>query len=103
MSFIKCEVFLPKDYEKKLIDALNAHEILKFNQYDSVYAATEVTGHWRPLEGADPYDGTIGKLSTAKEIKLEFRIPVYERMRVERIIREVHPYEEPVINFLELL
>jgi len=61
-----------------------------------------VTGTWIPLEGASPYDGEIGKLSNAAEIKAEFRCRSADRERVEAIIRSVHPYEVPVINFIPL-
>ncbi len=48
------------------------------------------------------YDGEIGKLSAAPEIKAEFRCRTEDRPEVERIIRMVHPYEVPVINFIPL-
>lgn len=102
MDYLKVEVYIPVEIEGPLIATLNAAGLLGEGAYDTVYASTPVTGHWRPLEGADPHDGVVGERSAAPELKIEFRVPSYERYRTEALIREEHPYEEPVINFLEL-
>lgn len=62
----------------------------------------EVEGHWRPLEGANPFDGTVGQVQTRPEVKMEFRIKEEEREEVQRIIDRVHPYEVPVVNYIPL-
>lgn len=63
-------------------------------------AMSPVTGYWRPLEGASPFHGTVGQLTEAEEIKVEFRCRADEREEVERVIRSVHPYETPVLFFI---
>lgn len=101
--YIKVEVFIPEQYEKNLIDALNTQGLLGAGAYDYVYASTKVMGHWRPLAGSKPFIGQTGALCGSKEIKLEFRIQKNQKNVAESIIRRNHPYEEPIINFIELI
>ncbi len=97
-QFCKFEVYIPESHVALLIDALNEKELLKEGNYDSVYCSYPVVGHWRPLEGANPYDGEIGMVKTSNEIKLEFRTSDINAEIAYDIIRAIHPYEVPVIN-----
>ncbi len=99
----KVEVFIPVEAEEKLIEALHAQGLLAGGSYDYAYTSMEVIGHWRPLEGARPYEGTLGKCSQVRELQLEFRILDHQKEVCESIIRRNHPYETPVINFIPLI
>lgn len=96
--FCKFEVYIPESHVTLLIDALNEKQLLREGNYDSAYCSYPVTGHWRPLEGANPYDGEIGTLKTSHEIKIEFRTSEMNAEIAYDIIRAIHPYEVPVIN-----
>lgn len=84
------------------MDALNEARLLGQGNYDYVFSATKVLGHWRPLEGAEPAIGEVGEISQEPELKIEFRIEYEQRQKTEAIIRQHHPYEEPAINFIPL-
>lgn len=103
MAYIKVEVFVPDEDKWSVIDGLNAREILKDGGYDSVFAETKVTGHFTPLAGSSPDIGEIGEHTTVSEVKLEFRIKKEDKDKVYKIIKDTHPYEVPVINFIELI
>lgn len=103
MRYIKVEVFVPEEDKWQVIDGLNEKEILRDDGYDSVFAESKVTGHFTPLEGSKPDKGDIGKHTTVDEVKLEFRIDASKKDEVFSIIKANHPYEVPVINFMELL
>jgi hypothetical protein len=99
---VKLEIFIPEEFVPRLREELSKVGVGVVGNYDQTMAVTQVTGYWRPLEGANPYDGKIGKLSSAPEAKVEvtcFADAVRDGLRV---IRAVHPYEEPVINVLPL-
>lgn len=102
MSYLKVEIFIPKKYVVELANDLNEADILKEGCYDYAFSTMEVEGHWRPLEGANPFDGTVGQVQTRPEVKMEFRIKEEEREEVQRIIDRVHPYEVPVVNYIPL-
>lgn len=103
MDHLKVETYIPEEYVPGLRDALSSGGYLREGAYDSVMAMQKVTGCWRPLEGSSPFTGTPGKLTTADEIKVEFRCRASDMRDVERVIRSVHPYEVPVINFISLV
>lgn len=102
MSYLKVEIFVPKKYVVELANDLNEADILKEGCYDYAFSTMEVEGHWRPLEGANPFDGTVGQVQTRPEVKMEFRIKEEDREEVQRIIDRVHPYEVPVVNYIPL-
>ncbi len=102
MKYLKVEVYIPEDFEAKLVNELNEHGYLNYNNYDYVYASYKVIGHFRPKEGATPYIGKVGEISKVEEIKIEFRIEKDERENVGNLLTLIHPYEEPVIYFIEI-
>ena len=100
---VKIEVYLPaenlEDMRKALLNA-NAGIV---GNYDNVFATTPVTGHWRPMEGANPYLGQTGKLETAPEIKIEINCETRYVAGAIQAIRSAHPYEEPLIRVIPIL
>lgn len=103
VKFMKVEVFIPLANKEKLIDALTSCGILKYENYDRVYSQTKVLGHFIPLENANPFIGEKKEESQVEEVKLEFRIKSKDKEKVFKIIKENHPYEVAVINFIGLL
>ncbi|MDO4594042.1 MAG: hypothetical protein Q4B52_01570 [Tissierellia bacterium] len=103
MKFLKVEIFIPEENEKELIEKLNEKEILKYGDYDSCYSKTSVKGHFRPLENSNPFIGEKNQINEVNEVKIEFRIKRQDKNICDEIIRSVHPYEEPVINYIELI
>ena len=65
-------------------------------------SVSQVTGYWRPLDGCDPYIGENGKISSEPEAKVEVTIYAEAVERTIQAIKEVHPYEEPVINAIPI-
>lgn len=103
LNEVKIEVFLPPEAVETVCKALTSEKAGVIGNYDNTYATTEVTGHWRPLENASPYIGTIGEIETAREIKLEVNCRVEYVPAVLKAIRAAHPYEEPLINVLPVI
>jgi len=103
-KFVKFEVFIPEEYVDKLRDALNEIGALTIGgNYDSCMSVTRVTGYWRPLEGAAPFNGTVGELCQAEECKVEFSSRRELLKETMKTIIKVHPYETPVINVLPVI
>lgn len=101
-SYCKLEIFLPEDHLAPLAQALRQVDAGHIGQYDSCMSYSPVTSCWRPLAGTSPYLGTVGKVCTQPELKVEVTI---RREAVEETlaaVRAVHPYEEPVINVIPL-
>ncbi len=100
---VKIEIFVPAHFVAPLREALQEAGAGRLGAYDHCLSVTQVTGYWRPLAGAQPYDGVVGAISEGTECKIEVRCPVERVKVVVRAIRAVHPYEEPVINVIPLI
>lgn len=103
MSYVKVEIFIPAENTDDLIAALNEAELLKTGNYDYCYSTMPVKGHFRPLDGANPFIGEVGEIAEVYELKVEFRIKAVDRKIAEMVILEKHPYETPVVNFIGLV
>ena len=97
-QFYKVVVFLPLEYKDDLMRAINESMEPIYPNYDMVFSYQMVKGCWRPLEGADPFQGRIGELEEADELRLEFAIKASDLARVVDAIYLAHPYEEPGID-----
>lgn len=100
---VKIEIFIPEEYSSKLREALNNIGALGVGNYDNVMSITKIKGYWRPLEGANPFDGSFNKISEVGEDKIEFSTDIKNIENIIKVIKEIHPYEEPVINIIPLL
>ena len=100
---VKIEIYIPEQYIESLRDELNKVYAGHVGNYDNCISVTVVTGYWRPLDGSSPYDGEIGKISSGDERKVEVNILREYVADALRVIRKIHPYEEPVINIIPLI
>src|SRR5919198_1544146 len=100
---VKLEIFVPQDYALKLRDELAKVGVGRIGNYDHCVAITPLQGYFRPLIGATPFEGEVGKITETAEAKLEVNC---ERGLVDqaiKVIRSVHPYEEPLVNIIPLV
>lgn len=87
-------VFVPESHVEPLREALHAAGAGKIGQYDNCSFESEGTGRYRPIEGATPYQGTVGQPETTNEIRLEVLVPADRVRAVLAAMRAAHPYEE---------
>lgn len=102
-KYIKLEIFIPETHFKELQLALQRIDAGHIGNYDSCLSYSKVIGTWRPLEGTKPYIGEKDKISEEPEFKVEVTIKAENLEKTIKAIKEVHPYEEPVINVIPLL
>ena len=103
LAQLKLEIYIPVTHFGQLQEVLRTAGAGVVGNYDSVLSYSPVKGTWRPLAGANPYDGTIGELQEGDEYKVEVRCDAEKLTQTLAAIREVHPYEEPLINVIPLL
>lgn len=101
-QYTSVEVFVPETHVSEIIRALGRYELLKQGFYDDVYGLLDVEGHWTTLEGANPYDGEVGKHSVAREKLMKFRVERDFKELAYLLIKSAHPYESPIINMIDL-
>jgi hypothetical protein len=61
-----------------------------------------VQGYFRPLPGANPFQGEIGKIQETREAKIEVNCRHELVSEAINVIRRAHPYEEPLVNVIPL-
>lgn len=101
-KYCKLEIFIPETKILELQKALQKVDAGHIGNYDSCMSVSQVTGYWRSLDGCDPYIGENGKISSEPEAKVEVTIYAEAAERTIQAIKEVHPYEEPVINAIPI-
>lgn len=100
---VKFEIYLPEEVIETMRNQLNKQGLLTIGNYDQVISYSEEKGYWRPLLGADPINGEVGKLCHGTECKMEFSCEYIQLAKVKKIIESIHPYDEPVYNVIPLL
>ena len=99
---VKIEIFVPQEYALKIRDELAKIGVGRIGNYDYCLAISPVQGYYRPLPGADPFKGKIEKISEVKEYKIEVNCKRELVSEAIKIIKRVHPYEEPLVNIIPL-
>lgn len=103
ISEVKIEIYVPEEYVIKLRDELNRVNACKVGNYDNCASVINVRGYWRPLEGSSPYSGKVGEICSGEECKIEVRCKMQYVKDALRVIKENHPYEEPLINIIPII
>ena len=100
--FFKLEIYAPEENVDELLEALARTRAGEIGKYDHCATLIPVQGTWRPLQGADPALGKTGELYSGSEVKLELLCREEYLLEAVQAVRDVHPYEEPVINIIPL-
>ncbi len=101
-EYCKLEIFVPESHLEAVRKALRETDAGHIGKYDSCLSYSPVTSCWRPLEGTNPYLGSVGEVCTAPELRVEAVCRAADAERVLAAVRRAHPYEEPVINVIPL-
>ncbi|NPV70358.1 MAG: Nif3-like dinuclear metal center hexameric protein [Firmicutes bacterium] len=101
-SLIKLVVFVPKGHEDKVRDAIAAAGAGWIGNYSHCTFQAPGTGTFKPLEGANPFLGTVGQIEKAEELRLETILPESAKARVLKAMFESHPYEEVAFDLYPL-
>lgn len=99
---VKLEIFVPASHVTQVRDELAKVGVGVIGNYDHCFAISQVQGSFRPLQGANPFDGKVGEITYSVESKIEVNC---KRELVEEAlaaVRRSHPYEEPLINIFPL-
>lgn len=73
-------------------------------QGDYTHCSFEIagTGAFKPSEGANPYIGEVGEITTVDEVKIEALVSEEKLKDVVEAVMKAHPYEEPAFDIIEL-
>ncbi|WP_432558314.1 Nif3-like dinuclear metal center hexameric protein [Granulicoccus sp. GXG6511] len=94
--------FVPQGHTEAVVSACAEAGAGRVGAYDHCHFRVTGTGSFRPLEGADPFVGTVGEVEHVPEDRVELVLPRGRRAAVVAAMRAAHPYEEPAFHILEL-
>ncbi len=100
---VKLEIYVPEEYVEKIRDALADIGVGQVGEYSHVVSYQKTKGYWKPLENSNPYSGKRGEICFGNEVKMETLCGIEKAAEAMRIIKGIHPYEEPVIHIVPLL
>ena len=102
---LKLFVFVPDD--RKLINGITAAAAKagagKIGNYTGCAFITKGTGNWKSEKGSHPVIGKVGTYSHEPEVRIEMLCPEDKAAAVKTAILKIHPYEEPEIDFIQLV
>ena len=101
-KYYKLEIYIPESHFDVLKQALMSADAGHIGNYDCCLSYSRVIGMWRPLAGTDPFLGRTNEISEEEELKVEVTVSGEKLEETMAAIMSVHPYEEPVINVIEL-
>jgi dinuclear metal center YbgI/SA1388 family protein len=101
-ELVKLVVFIPEGHESKLLEALSRFSRVIGNYSDCSFRVAGV-GTFRPCEGATPYIGKEGELSSVGELRMEFILLREDIDAAVIAMKKVHPYEEPAFDLYHLV
>jgi len=93
-SLFKLVVFVPKSHQENIRDAFSEAGAGHIGEYSHCTFQTEGYGTFKPLEGTNPYSGTVGKVAFEEEVKIETIVEKKYLSQAIAAMIQAHPYEE---------
>lgn len=98
----KVVVFAPAAAADEVRAALAGAGAGALGDYDSCTFTSSGVGRFRPLAGARPAIGQVGRIEEVEEVRIEAVFRRALRWAVVSAMLAAHPYEEPAYDVLEL-
>jgi dinuclear metal center YbgI/SA1388 family protein len=96
----KIVVFVPTDHTEIVLDAMAEAGAGQIGPYRRCAFMSRGTGTFQPLSGANPSIGSVGKIETVEEDRIEVVVAVKNLPQVLRALHDQHPYETPAYDIL---
>ena len=103
MKFAKLVIFTPLSHSTAIRKALAESGAGHIGNYDACSFSVRGIGRFRPLKGANPHIGEVGKIEEVEEERIETICPADKAEEILAAVKKIHPYEEPAIDMYPLL
>lgn len=101
-SMSELTTFVPREHLAVVQEALWAAGAGRIGAYDSCCFASEGEGTFRPLDGANPFVGSLHHLERQAEVRLSVVLPTGSSGVVLSALHRAHPYEVPAYSLVAL-
>lgn len=102
-KLVKLVVFVPETHTDIVRKAMGEAGAGIIGNYDYCSFSIKGIGRFKPLSGANPAIGEIGKFEEVKEERIETVCPEEKIDEVIAAIKKVHPYEEVALDIYPLV
>lgn len=102
-NLVKLVVFVPQTHADAVRRAMGEMGAGKIGNYGHCSFSAGGIGRFKPLHGAKPAIGKIGKLEEVKEERVECICELGRAKETIAAIRKVHPYEEVAFDVYPLI
>ena len=100
---IKLVIYVPEDYEKKILDAIFQTKAGNIGEYSACTFRNRGEATFRPGSMATPFIGRTGEITGANEIRIETVVQKDDLSDVIEYVRAHHPYETMAYDVYPLL
>lgn len=102
-KIVKLVVFVPKSHTDIVRQAMGDAGAGKIGLYSHCSYSVNGVGRYKPLEGAKPAIGEVGKFEEVEEERIECVCDRDKAKTVIEAIRKVHPYQEVAFDIYPLI
>lgn len=102
-ELVKLVVFVPEEDADNIRNALGEAGAGKIGEYSFCSYSIKGVGRFKPSDKANPHIGTAGKMEEVNEERIEVACEREQAAEIIKVIKEVHPYEEVVIDIYPML
>jgi len=103
MKKVKIVVFVPKTHTDIVRQAMGDAGAGIIGNYSHCSYSVDGVGRYKPMEGAKPFIGVVGKFEEVEEERIEYVCDKDKAKEVIAAMRKVHPYEEVAFDIYPLL
>ena len=103
MNQVKIVVFVPKTHTDIVRQAMGDTGAGRIGNYSHCSFSVDCVGRYKPMDGAKPFIGEVGKFEEVIEERIECVCDKDKAREVIAAIRKVHPYEEIAFDIYPLL
>jgi hypothetical protein len=102
-ELVKLVVFVPEENADQVRQALGEAGAGRIGEYSFCSYSIKGVGRFIPSDKANPHIGKAGKMEEVNEERIEVACEKEQAADIIAVIKEVHPYEEVVIDIYPML
>ena len=102
-ELVKIVVFVPEKNADDVRHALGEAGAGKIGEYSFCSYSIKGIGRFKPSDRANPHIGKAGELEAVNEERIEVACEKEQAADIIRVIKDVHPYEEVVVDVYPML
>lgn len=99
----KIVFFVPNDAAERVLEAMFRAGGGRIGNYSECSFSSEGSGTFKPMDGADPFEGRVGERSHLNEKRVEVLVEAQKAFAVISAMKKIHPYEEVAYELYPLL